>query len=313
MRINGLDLFSGIGGIALALHPWVQTVAYCEIEKYPQKVLLKNMENGNLDTAPIYPDVTTLKGKDLEHRIDIITGGFPCQDISVAGHGAGLAGERSGLFFEIVRLARELRPTFIFLENVPAITTRGGCAVVAELTKIGYDCRWTTLSAKAVGANHKRERWWLLARLQPSHARREPTRPYEGIRPESIESGLQDLTEFCSQLPNPHGSDGRVQPESPKRQATTNASGNGSPKSMANPSTKRLQENFSLQGGREQDKLVRRLDSIWSAAWWAVEPDVGRVAHGIPSRVDRIKALGNSVVPLQARVAFEYLLKGTTP
>jgi DNA (cytosine-5)-methyltransferase 1 len=266
MRINGLDLFSGIGGIALALHPWVQTVAYCEIEKYPQKVLLKNMENGNLDPAPIYPDVTTLKGKDLEHRIDIITGGFPCQDISVAGHGAGLAGERSGLFFEIVRLACELSPRYIFLENVPAITRRGGTAVVAELTKIGYDCRWTTLSAKAVGANHRRERWWLLARLQPSHARREQTRPNEAIQPESIKSGLQDAPILCEELPE---SWGMVQ-----------SGGNGT--------------------------------SRFNANRWNFEPHVDRVGYGIPHAVDRTIALGNSVVPLQARVAFEYLLKGTT-
>jgi DNA (cytosine-5)-methyltransferase 1 len=96
-------------------------------------------------------------------RIDIIFGGFPCQDISVAGLGKGLEGDRSGLFFEIVRLARECEPRFIFLENVPAIRTRGGERVVKELASIGYDCRWTTLSAAAVGAPHKRERWFLLA------------------------------------------------------------------------------------------------------------------------------------------------------
>jgi DNA (cytosine-5)-methyltransferase 1 len=253
MRINGLDLFSGIGGIALALHPWVQTVAYCEIEKYPQKVLLKNMENGNLDPAPIYPDVTTLKGKDLEHRIDIITGGFPCQDISVAGHGAGLAGERSGLFFEIVRLACELSPRYIFLENVPAITFRGGTAVVAELTKIGYECRWTTLSAKAVGANHRRERWWLLARRLDTHA-------------SSI--GWRKGAHYPI-------------PTDCKKPKQTN--------------TMQLFKN--LPNGKQ----------------WATEPIVHRLGHGIPNRLQRIKALGNSVVPLQARVAFEYLLKGTTP
>lgn len=267
MRINGLDLFSGIGGIALALHPWVQTVAYCEIEKYPQKVLRANMERGNLDTAPIYPDVTTLKGEDLEHRIDIITGGFPCQDISVAGHGRGLEGERSGLFFEIVRLACELSPRYIFLENVPAITSRGGVRVLAEITQIGYDCRWTTLSAQTVGANHKRERWFLLARLQAPHPRREQTRPNETLRPESVESGLQDASNICEKLPEAWG--------------VVQRGGNGT--------------------------------SRFNANRWNLEPHVDRVGYGIPHAVDRTIALGNSVVPLQARVAFEYLLKGTTP
>jgi DNA (cytosine-5)-methyltransferase 1 len=91
MKINGLDLFSGIGGIALALAPWMETKGYCEIEPYCQKLLTQHMGDGLLDTAPIYTDVTKLRGKDIGDTIDIISGGFPCQDISVAGHGAGLA------------------------------------------------------------------------------------------------------------------------------------------------------------------------------------------------------------------------------
>lgn len=106
---------------------------------------------------------------------EIIYGGFPCQDISVAGRGEGLGGERSGLFSEIVRLASELRPQFIFLENVPAIRTRGADVVVGELAHIGYDSRWLTLSAAEIGANHIRERWWLLANAQ--RAERWPREP----------------------------------------------------------------------------------------------------------------------------------------
>jgi site-specific DNA-cytosine methylase len=96
----------------------------------------------------------------------IIYGGFPCQDLSCAGNGKGLAGERSGLFFEILRLARETNPRFIFLENVPAIRTRGAATVVKELASLRYDCRWGLLSAYDVGAPHKRERWFLLANYQ---------------------------------------------------------------------------------------------------------------------------------------------------
>lgn len=336
MRINGLDLFSGIGGIALALHPWVQTVAYCEIEKYPQKVLRANMERGNLDTAPIYLDVTTLKGEDLDHRIDIITAGFPCQDISVAGHGRGLAGERSGLFFQIVRLACELSPRYIFLENVPAITSRGGTAVVAELTKIGYECRWTTLSAKAVGANHKRERWWLLARRLDTHA---------------VELGcstwaLQDLR--CEKQDAR-----RAQPCDVGKEASSdartcdirNAYHNGCTTTQipqcvderGDGCTSESEQTRELAGSSEQHAQLANTDgtgcqelntstvstgegfssgcapSIWTSSWWATEPQVRVLDDGIPDRIPAIKALGNSVVPLQARVAFEYLLKGTTP
>lgn len=160
--LNGLSLFTGIGGIDLALAPWVRPVAYCEIERYAAAVLFSRMSDGTLPTAPIFPDVTKLTGKILP-SIDIIYGGFPCQDISNAGHKLGLAGERSGLFFEIIRLASETRPSLIFLENVAAITIRGLERVLSELVALGYDCRWTILSAAAVGAPIIRERFWLLA------------------------------------------------------------------------------------------------------------------------------------------------------
>lgn len=161
-KLNGLDLFSGIGGIGIGLEEWVRTACYCEQDRYAQGVLLSRMQSGDIDRAPIWDDVQTLKGTLLP-KIDIIFGGFPCQDISVAGNGKGLEGKRSGLFFEIARLASELRPKFIFLENVTAITVRGLERITMELTALGYDCRWTVVSAAEVGANHLRERWFLLA------------------------------------------------------------------------------------------------------------------------------------------------------
>ena len=162
--IYGLDLFSGIGGLSLALSPWVKPIAYCEKDRYAQSVLLSRMQHNEISTAPIWDDITTLLPSMLpRHGIDIIYGGFPCQDISVAGNGKGLEGERSGLFFEIMRLAKEIKPQFIFLENVPAIRTRGLGTVIQEFTSAGYDCRWGCLSAYDVGAPHFRERWFLLA------------------------------------------------------------------------------------------------------------------------------------------------------
>lgn len=247
--INGLDLFSGIGGITIGLSEWVRPVAYCEIDPYCQSVLISRMLEGTLPTAPIWDDVKTLQGADLP-EIDIICGGFPCQDISVAGHGKGLEGERSGLFFEIVRLAKEVKPTFLFLENVPAITSRGGLTVVNEITEMGYDCRWTCLSAAEVGANHKRERWWLLA-----HAGRKQQRPNQNIQSESKESVGANPSKLCCSISNYNGQ----------------------------------QEHFKSD-------------------WWAVEPDVGRVVNGLPFRMDRVKSLGNAVVPLQAKEAFKELM-----
>lgn len=174
--LNGLDLFSGIGGISEALEPWVRTVAYCEQDRYAQAVLLSRMARGEIRVAPIWDDVRTARA-NLFPAVDILVGGFPCQDISVAGDGAGLEGERSGLFYEILRLSGETRATHIFLENVPAITTRGGLRIVAELAAVGYDCRWLLISAAETGAPHVRERWFLMAH---ANSKRLPGGAHEG-------------------------------------------------------------------------------------------------------------------------------------
>ncbi len=170
--MNGLDLFSGIGGLTIALEDWVRPVAYCERDPYAQAVLLSRQQSGELPLAPIWGDVTSLSASMLP-EIDIISGGFPCQDISAAGIGTGLGGERSSLFFEIVRLAKESKAKFIFLENVPAIRTRGLLEVIRALADIGYDCRWTCVSAAEVGAVHIRKRWFLLAHANGERLREE--------------------------------------------------------------------------------------------------------------------------------------------
>lgn len=161
-RLRGLSLFSGIGGIDLALRSWVRTVAYCEIDRYCQGVLLSRMQSGDIDRAPIWDDVRTLTGTMLP-KADIIFGGFPCQDISLASNGRGVDGKRSGLVFEATRLVSEIRPAFVFMENSPGIRSRGAERLVGELARLRYDVRWDLLSASDVGAIHARRRWWLLA------------------------------------------------------------------------------------------------------------------------------------------------------
>jgi DNA (cytosine-5)-methyltransferase 1 len=160
--VNGLDLFTGIGGISLALRDYVKPIAYCEIDPYCQSVLLSRMQEGDLPKAPIWDDISTLTSSHIGN-IDIITGGSPCQDFSVAGHGKGLDGERSGLFFDYFRLVREMRPTFVFFENVKGIRTRGLETILKLFANERYDCRWTMLQAAEVGAIHRRERLFLLA------------------------------------------------------------------------------------------------------------------------------------------------------
>lgn len=342
----------------MALGAYVRPVAYCEIDRYAQSVLLSRMSEGRLPIAPIWDDVSTLHGSDLP-PIDIIYGGFPCQDLSTAGRGRGLAGERSGLFFQILRLAKEIKPRFIFLENVPAIRTRGLDRVGRELAEAGYDCRWLVVSAAAVGANHKRERWFLLgyAKHHGQHGteksgsldstvsdyqkRTDETLEFAGassprmlarkfeIQPsgnvahtnsQSVQtkatgrkeyqrqrhkiqsitaSSCPEVANTQSQRCNPGGQPMRTAEEiaRPEQHGQYDSNPNGTGCEELNTASQPVKQGFNSGCSSAE----------WGATWWAAEPSVGRVAHGIPQRVDRIKCLGNGVVPLQVKTAFELL------
>jgi len=156
-RLRGLSLFSGVAGIEIGLQEWVETEAYCEIDKYAQAVLKSRFGKD----IQLYEDITELHCK--QNEFDIITGGFPCQDISNAGKRRGIKAERSGLWFEMQRLIGEVRPRYVFAENVSALINRGLPEVLASLAEIGYDAIWTTLRASDVGAPHRRERVFMLA------------------------------------------------------------------------------------------------------------------------------------------------------
>jgi DNA (cytosine-5)-methyltransferase 1 len=235
--------------------------------------------------------------------VDIITGGFPCQDISVAGNGAGLEGKRSGLFFEIVRLIDECKPRWVFLENVPAIRTRGAEQVIGSLACRGYDCRWITLRASDVGAPHERNRWWMLAHHTDRISNTDSVPLWQ-------QSGRISRTGKPAAATNP-ASDGQE-----KQMANTASYGRGerrtqselrhgvndatsSSSEMANADSKRLEIRESWQSGQRE--------AAFGKDWWATERGLDRVAYGIPHRVDRLRGLGNAVVPAQARKAFQIL------
>ena len=160
-----LDLFSGIGGFSLGLErAGMTTVAFCEIDKKAQQVLRNHWPN-----VPIFEDVCTLTKELLDERgitIDGICGGFPCQDISLAGKGAGIEGERSGLWTEYARIISELRPKFVIVENVSALLSRGLDRVLGDLAEIGYDAEWHCIPASAVGLPQSRDRIWIVAYSQ---------------------------------------------------------------------------------------------------------------------------------------------------
>jgi DNA (cytosine-5)-methyltransferase 1 len=274
--LYGLDLFSGIAGNSLALAEYVHNIAYCESDRHAQAVLISRMSDGRLPRAPICTDIRLLDVPEFRGKIDIICAGFPCQDISCAGKGAGLGGERSGLFFQVVRLAKEIQPAFLFLENVPAIRTRGLDRVIEELTALGYDLRWAMLSAAEVGAPHKRERWFLLGHSRSGR--------FSGASPGKVE--LQGGAEVV-------------------RSSAPLAYSSGGGRVTESTHTGRRQEGDFPQGCATGLSIGSPLTD---PEWWAVEPDLDRVVDGLPYRVDRIKRLGNAVVPLQAKTAFEMLL-----
>lgn len=244
--LDGLDLFSGIGGLSIALQDWVIPVAYCEIDPYCQAIILDRIMAGDLQNAPIWDDIRTLSAAAFQcsQPCDILYGGFPCQDISIAGLGKGLDGERSGLFFEIVRLAKEIKPKFIFLENVPAITLRGADQVVEAITEMGYDCRWCVISAASIGALHRRERWFLLAR-----------------------NVANPMRERCEDWEKKRSSE--------------------------------AEEKSTVREDRDREKI-----RLWQEAVSTLD----RTTDGVPQRVDRIRSLGNAVVPQQAKEAFKILM-----
>ena len=282
-KLKVLDLFSGIGGFSLGLERTgeFETVAFCEIESFPRSVLAKHWPG-----VPCYEDVTVADFGPVG-PVDVVTGGFPCQDISFAGAGAGLAGKRSGLFWHIIRTVCMVGQPKLLLENVAGLLNRGLAEVLGALASIGYDAEWHCIPASAVGAPHRRDRIWIIA----DHG----SEQHEGGR-DPISGAL--ASELSGADTHPEGERcfeaGQLRHQQPEERAS----------SLCEELADANRDN--VQG--KQSGIVdaqERCGSIWGPAgscsdglgWWATEPDVGRVAHGVPRRVDRLKGLGNSVVP----------------
>lgn len=274
-----LSLFAGIGGFDLGLERTggFKTVAVAEVDPYASKVLALRFPD-----APNVGDVATAEYPDA----DVICAGFPCQDLSYAGTGAGLAGSRSGLFWEVVRAARVVRPRYIVLENVAALLGRGLDVVLRALAEIGYDAEWHCIPASAVGAPHRRDRIWIVA-----HARGDE---HEGDRA-PISGAL--AAELSSAHPNGE-TDGFKHFHAPQRDdhPRTHSHLADAPFVFGDGGD---DHSGSCSEGPRQVSQSRDGDSHYrtECGWWTIEPDVGRVAHGIPKRVDRLRCLGNAVVP----------------
>jgi DNA (cytosine-5)-methyltransferase 1 len=261
MTLRVLDLFSGIGGFSLGLERTggFKTVAFCEIEAYPRQVLAKHWPG-----VPIYDDVRTLTADTLSRdgiAVDVICGGFPCQDISFAGKRSGLEGARSGLWVDYARLIGEIRPRFVIVENTPGLLSLGMGDVLGDLVALGYDAVWDCVPASAIGAPHQRDRVWIVAHANGG-----------GCRQDGLSTGHYHEA-------NGEWSAGR------RRNA-----GAAADTDRSRPPLREGKTPTRADGASEWQPSA-------GSDWWASEPDVERVVHGLPMRVDRIKALGNSVVP----------------
>ena len=257
MRV--LDLFSGIGGFSLGLErAGMTTVAFCEIDPFCRAVLKKHWPN-----VPIFDDVRTLTNEQTG-PVDVICGGFPCQDISFAGKGAGIDGERSGLWKEYSRLIGEIRPRYVIVENVAALLGRGLGRVLGDLAKIGYNSEWHCIPASAVGAPHCRDRVWIIANAN-------------GDRP-------QIRTDDT----------GNSKKEASRKQARGAYCRTFSQNDICSY-TELWEQSLGWASGRD-GWLVK---SIQRNRDWKIttEPVLARGEDGIPKRLDRLKSLGNAVVP----------------
>ena len=274
--MNELALFAGAGGGILGGHllGW-RTVCAVEWEPYPASVLCARQNDGLLPPFPIWDDIQTFDGKPWRGLVDVVSGGFPCQDISAAGKGAGIDGKRSGMWSHMARVVGEIRPRYVFVENSPMLVTRGLERVLGDLTSLGYDTKWTVMGAADVGANHQRDRIWIVAtaqsantNLQSAYAKQECKHDWPQ---EFGGSGSREMGAF---------------------DATKNVSNTNLPQ----------QQRRCLSSGIRQ-KHAYASDS----RWWQIEPDVGRMANGLASGVDRLKAIGNGQVPLCAATAWRFL------
>jgi DNA (cytosine-5)-methyltransferase 1 len=280
-KVNELHLFAGAGGGILGgMLLGHTTVCAVEIEPYCQKVLLQRQRDGILPKFPIWDDVQTFDGTPWRGKVDVICGGFPCQDISAAGKGAGIEGSRSSMWKHMARIIGEVRPKYAFVENSPMLVGRGLTTVLADLAQMGYDAKWGVVGAHNVSAPHRRDRIWILAADSNVSGSGTPKRDTDGDRTET-EQGWEVEPQF---EPGRYG------------------------KEMAN----------TYLPYDERARFTDRSNTQYSfanspSAWWGQDPAdssksrLGRMAHGVANRNNRLKAIGNGQVPQVAALAWKLL------
>lgn len=257
------SLFSGIGGLDLGLERAGMRVAWqCETDEWCRGILGRHWPD-----VPCYDDVRTIDGDDLE-RVDVLAGGFPCQPVSDVGKKLAQADPR-WLWPHFARLVGELRPRYVVVENVPGLVRRGLCDVVGDLAALRYDTEWQLVSAAALGAPHLRERLFVVAYPDTERERREATSQPDSTAQPGIEKGAHrhDANGFHNAFPDTD------------REGQPNVEGGAG------------------QAGSDGWAVFGTDDDPRGAHGWSPEPGMGRVAHGVPAVLDRLRGLGNAVVP----------------
>jgi len=304
--MNELSLFSGAGGglLGTKLLGW-RHVGYVEYEKYCQQVIAQRIKDGILSEAPIFGDVREFvqsgAAKKYKGFVDVVTAGFPCQPFSVAGKRKGKEDERN-MWPSTIQIIRDVQPRYAFLENVSGLLNSGYFQeILGSLAQAGYDAKWIVLGADDVGAPHRRKRLWIKATSQdPKRGRcvhweheeervqvREQREPGSGSR-ERVPREASNVADTSSIRLEEHG---HSQAEDVIKRG----------KEVPNTSSERL-EGWESPGRESEEN-----SSSSGSCWWSTEPNVGRVANGVASRVDRLKAIGNGQVPLVVAQAWEIL------
>ena len=327
-----LDTFAGIGGFSYAAEKLIggfETTQFIEIDPFCQKVLKKHWPH-----VPIHDDIRTFTAKPFQYQV--ICGGFPCQDISVAGLQKGITEEtRSGLFFELMRVIRMVRPQYVVLENVAAIINRGLDIVLRELSEAGYDAEWSVIPASSVGACHKRSRWWLVAypnsfRCGGGSSERRSIRERPFFSGEQKRREMGSETQRCSintSNPNDNGSpsaekcklNGEASHRTQKRQNQSCQSERSSEPSSSGTIQSSTEFTNSYSKGMERRKFainekMQKTRYTWLSNTLHLSPEwrkyvsksvLCRGDDGLRNRVDRLRSLGNSVVPQCAAIPLQ--------
>jgi DNA (cytosine-5)-methyltransferase 1 len=310
MTLQLLDLFSGIGGFSYAAERLVggyETVAFVEREPFCQSVLRKHWP-----TVPIHDDIC--KFQPERHSADVVCGGFPCQDISLAGKQAGIKqGTRSGLFYELMRVVRMVGPQYVVLENVAAILANGLDTVLGELAEAGFDAEWACIPASAVGACHQRDRWWLVAYATGTrtwqhkpHARRQRDGASvfgDGDTDKEI-SAAPNASSTRSQAPKQAWIPSDAAQAATRLEPVTRGAVDDAPNANhSGPQGQRIEHELSESSGERAIAWGHR-DAVLNPEWggYISKPVLCRGDDGLCGRVDRLKALGNAVVPQVAAI-----------